>query len=103
YAAAAMAPPPDRRLLEAVAANVARRRIRLGLAQDELAELADVEPRHIQRIERGVSDLGLTVFVAVARALKVAPGNLLRHANLAPAKVGRPRRRARDAAPARRS
>src|SRR5438552_3623177 len=78
-----------------VAANVARIRTRQGLTQEELAERANLGLRHLQRVERGGADLGVSVLVALADALDVAPAILLRRASLGEAVRGRPRRRRR--------
>ena len=63
------------------------------MTQERLAELADIDVRYVQRIERGVVNLRFKSFVKLATALDVSPAALLRPASLKPAKVGRPRRR----------
>ena len=98
-----------RELQQSIAANVLRLRRRRGLTQEQLAEAAELDPRYIQQIERARTNLSLSVFVALAEALGVAPAVLLRKAALPPAKIGRPakrpgvRRGARAGTPARRS
>jgi transcriptional regulator with XRE-family HTH domain len=77
--------------LESLAACVVRARLRRGLTQERLAEEAGLTPRYIQQIERARVDPALSVFLAIAEALDVAPSLLLRVAKLAPARAGRPR------------
>ncbi len=55
--------------------SVKRLRLARKLTQAGLAELADVEPRTIQRLEAGVS-ARLSTLVVVARALEVSVGAL---------------------------
>ena len=73
-----------------VGSNVKRWRLRRDLTQEELAEAADVDTRFIQKIESGNVDVGAAVLVALAEALRVRPGVLLRVAALVPQKPGRP-------------
>lgn len=81
---------PTKILLAYLGANVRRGRERQGLTQEELAELADIDVRYVQRIERGTVNLRFASFVKLATALKVAPGLLLRRAPLQAPRVGRP-------------
>lgn len=54
------------------------RRLRLerGLSQEALAELAELNYKHIGKIELGKSDPGADVLVSLARALRVPVGEL---------------------------
>jgi transcriptional regulator with XRE-family HTH domain len=79
--------------IERIGANVARLRIAQGLTQEALAEAADIAPRSVQRMERATQDVTITALVAIAEALGVPPGALLRPARLLPAIQGRPRRK----------
>jgi transcriptional regulator with XRE-family HTH domain len=86
---------PSRRAAEVqsfIAANVRRERLRHGLTQERLAEAADLDLRFLQRVERGSTNLSIAVLVALADALDVAPGALLRPAKLSPAQRGRPKK-----------
>jgi len=65
----------------------------MGLTQAQLAEQVGVEPQHLSLVERGKSNITLSLLAALARALQIPPAQLLRAARLAPPKVGRPRRR----------
>jgi transcriptional regulator with XRE-family HTH domain len=91
-----VSPGDDRRaasaaeMLERIAANVATRRIGLGLTQQGLADMADLDLRFIQRVERAQTNLSVSALVALAAALEVAPEALFRPARLPPARVGRP-------------
>ncbi|MDC0742605.1 helix-turn-helix transcriptional regulator [Polyangium sp. rjm3] len=74
------------------------RRLRLsrGLTQEQLAEAAELDLRFLQRVERGQTNVGVAVVVALADALAVAPGVLFRKARLPEAKPGRPRKTTRS-------
>jgi ribosome-binding protein aMBF1 (putative translation factor) len=79
-------------VLRSLAANVRAIRRRRGLTQDRLAELAKLDLRQVQRAESGRVDVGLLTLSALAAALDVAPGRLLRSATLEPPRLGRPPR-----------
>ena len=50
-----------------------------GYTQQKLAELADVEYKHIQRLEsKNPCDIKLTTLNKLTKALKVGPAELLR-------------------------
>ena len=78
-------------LLGSIGANLHALRVNRGLTQARLAELAGLDVRFLQRIERGRTNLGVAVLVALAGALAVAPARLLRAAKLPPVQRGRPR------------
>ncbi|MBI5479937.1 MAG: helix-turn-helix transcriptional regulator [Deltaproteobacteria bacterium] len=79
-------------VLASIAANVRAQRAQLGLSQAQLAERADLELRHLQRIERGRTNFGVVTLVWLAEALGVRPGTLLRRSALPPTRHGRPPR-----------
>ena len=87
--------PPQivQRTLTSVAANVRRIRTQRDLTQEQLAELAGVEPRTIQHLETGAANPTVGLVATVAAALGVSASTLLRPAKLRPRPVGRPRRR----------
>lgn len=87
-----MPSPRAKAVLQYVAANVRRVRLAHDLTQEQLAEAAEIDLRFLQRVERGTTNLSLAVLVALADALKVAPGSLLRPAKLPPPQRGRPRK-----------
>lgn len=77
-----------------IAANTRRWRLKRGLTQEALAEMADLDLRFVQRIERGTTNLSVSVLVSLSEALDVAPTALFREAKLIPARPGRPRKQA---------
>ena len=58
-------------------ANLRSRRLALGLSQEQFAEKADLHWTYIGGIERGERNLSLLNIVKLARALKIAPSELL--------------------------
>jgi transcriptional regulator with XRE-family HTH domain len=78
--------------LRSIAANVRAFRIRRGLTQEALAERADLDLSYEQRVERAATNLSVRVLVALAVALGIAPGRLLRRTKLRSARPGRPRK-----------
>jgi transcriptional regulator with XRE-family HTH domain len=69
--------PAQKRAQNQVGANVRRRRLELGLSQEDLAAAAGVHPTMIGRLERGEREPRLHTIVAVGRALAVRPSDLL--------------------------
>lgn len=65
-------------------------RVRQGLTQEKLAELADLDLRFIQRLERAESNVGVFALCDLADALSVPVGALFRKAELPPVTKGRP-------------
>lgn len=80
-------------MLGYIAANVRRLREKRGLSQERFAELAGLDSRFAQRVERGRLNFSIETLVRLAAALDTTPGALLRPAKLSPAKPGRPRRK----------
>lgn len=60
-----------------VAANVKMRRLRLGLSQEELADICGYHRTYIGSIERAERNITLSTLAALAAALGTAPQNLL--------------------------
>lgn len=77
-------------VLQSIAANVRRLRVRQKLTQAQLAEMAELELRQLQRIERAEINFGVVTLVRLAEALEVRPSALLQSAELAPVRRGRP-------------
>ncbi|MHB8875987.1 MAG: helix-turn-helix domain-containing protein [Myxococcaceae bacterium] len=77
--------------LRRLAANMQSLRVRRGVTQQQLADLIDMDVRHLQRVERGEVDVSLTLFLAIAAGLQVPPQALLRPAHLKPPRPGRPK------------
>lgn len=67
----------DAERLRQVGRNIRAERVRRDLTQERLADLADLGPAQIARMERGEMDTGLSKYLRVAEALNVEPGKLL--------------------------
>jgi transcriptional regulator with XRE-family HTH domain len=79
-------------LLLYIAANVRQIRSKRGLTQEALAGAVGVDLRFIQKVESRKASVSLGTLVALAEALAVKPGALLKEAELPEAKRGRPRK-----------
>jgi transcriptional regulator with XRE-family HTH domain len=80
---------PD--VLQRIAANVRGGRRRLGLTQAQLAERAEVDLRHVQRVEGAEVNASVASLHALAGALSLEIAQLFRAAKMPATKVGRPR------------
>jgi transcriptional regulator with XRE-family HTH domain len=83
---------PEGRLLQVlhyVGANLHRARLAADLTQEDLAERAGIDVRFLQRVERSQTNFSVAVLVAVADALQVEPGKLLKATERLPARRGR--------------
>lgn len=69
--------PQQCRLVSVFAANVRRRRIELGLSQEQLAELAGVHRTYVGMLERGEKNVTIYNIERIASALATPPSNLL--------------------------
>lgn len=65
------------RALRAFGLAVRRRRLKLGLSQEALAERADLHRTYLGGVERGERNVGMKNLFALARALRIAPSRLL--------------------------
>ena len=63
--------------LRALGLAVRRRRLKLGLSQEELAETAGLHRTYIGGVERGERNLGIKNLFELARALRVSASRLL--------------------------
>lgn len=54
----------------------------VGLSQEALADLAEIDRSHMGKIERGERNVSLLNVIRIAHALSVKPSDLLRDANL---------------------
>jgi transcriptional regulator with XRE-family HTH domain len=59
----------DDALLSRLGANIERERRACGLTQEKLAELVDLHPRVVQKIEAGETNLKATTFFRIHAAL----------------------------------
>lgn len=57
--------------------RIRARRIKMGLSQERLAELADLSVPHMSHIETANTKLSLPVLVSIANVLKTTPDALL--------------------------
>lgn len=60
-----------------VAANVKDRRLRLGLSQEELADICGYHRTYIGSVERGERNITLSTVESLAAALETTPIELL--------------------------
>lgn len=79
-----------KKTLRFIAANVRRLRLKGELTQEKLAEKADLAPRFLQQVESASVNLSVDPLCKLAGALGVAPEALLKKAELAVARPGRP-------------
>ncbi|PAU66429.1 transcriptional regulator [Pseudomonas sp. PIC25] len=69
--------PQQCALVTVYAANVRRRRLELGLSQEELAEAAGVHRTYVGMLERGEKNVTIYNIERIAMALDVEPALLL--------------------------
>lgn len=60
-----------------IGTNIRTARIELGLTIEDLAELSEINPTTIGKIERGASSPAVESIVRIATALELEPGTLL--------------------------
>lgn len=65
-------------LQEVIAANVRKRRLRMGLSQEEFADLCGYHRTYIGSIERSERNITVSTLEALAKTLGVEPTDLLR-------------------------
>lgn len=68
--------------LVAFGAAVRARRKELGLSQEALADLAEIDRSHMGKVERGERNVTLLNVVRISRALHTMPSDLLQAAKL---------------------
>lgn len=66
----------------AFGAAVRARRKTMGLSQEALADLAEIDRSHMGKIERGERNVSLMNIIRIARAVGVEPSNLLSESGL---------------------
>jgi len=70
----------DRALLQAIAREFKLIRLKKKLTIKELADLCGLHEKYLQTIERNHRNIFISVFVQIAKALKVSPSKLLEKA-----------------------
>ncbi len=65
-------------LQEVIAVNVKKRRLHMGLSQEEFADLCGYHRTYIGSIERSERNITVSTLEALAKALKVDAADLLR-------------------------
>lgn len=70
---------PKKPELAAFGANVRRERVARGLTQEKLAEMTDINPRTVQKIEAGTLNILLTTVWRLQSALECSWDSLMRH------------------------
>lgn len=68
----------ETKLLKQLKNNIRAERQKIGLSQEALADKADLDRSYVGGVERGERNVSLINIVRLARALGVAPVNLLR-------------------------
>lgn len=68
---------PDHAAQKTIGENMRAQRLSGEMTQEELAELCDLHPTEIGRLERGERDIRLSTLMRVARGLQVSPSALL--------------------------
>ena len=90
-----MAGPPEQPFLDFIAANVRRRRERLGLTQEQFSERAGFDIRFFRFIEQARKDVSVSTLVRLSNVLGCDPGALFRPARPAVRRPGRPSTKAK--------
>jgi transcriptional regulator with XRE-family HTH domain len=63
-------------LLEAIGTSVSKRRVELGMSQEELARKAGVHRTYISDVERGVRNVSILTLERIANAMEIPLGVL---------------------------
>ena len=64
--------------LEAIGRNIAQLRTKKKLSQEDLCGTADIDRSYLSEIENGHKNFSITVLLKIARALEVAPEDILK-------------------------
>jgi transcriptional regulator with XRE-family HTH domain len=75
-------PPPRNRTLRSFGDSLREERKRLGISQEQLALLADVNRTYVGGVERGEENISLLTMYKLSSVLKVKPSSLLGKAGL---------------------
>lgn len=63
--------------LQKIGARVAKLRVELGLTQEDLANAAEIDVKHVGDIEHGKSNMTVATLLGLSRGLKVRAAKLL--------------------------
>jgi transcriptional regulator with XRE-family HTH domain len=80
----------DQETLKSIAAAVRGFREMKGMTQEKLAQLVEIHPTTLSRIERGELDFSVLTFFALCRVLERPPEQLLVHRRFEKRGRGRP-------------
>jgi transcriptional regulator with XRE-family HTH domain len=64
--------------LKLFGAEIKRRRLELGISQEELASLCDLHRTYVGSVERGERNISLCNIISISNALKCKPSVLLK-------------------------
>jgi transcriptional regulator with XRE-family HTH domain len=64
-------------ILKTIGSNVKTHRVKLGLSQEELADLAGVHRTYIGAVERAEKNISALSLAKISKALKIKPERLL--------------------------
>lgn len=76
------------RFKDVVGRRIRGRRKELGLTQEELAGLAEIDRKHVSSIETGKAEPGLWTFVRIAGALQIPVSPLVKDLTWVPNEHG---------------
>lgn len=62
---------------QAFGQKVRKRRLEMDITQEVLAELADLHPTYVGSVERGERNISLENIIALSKALKCSPKDLM--------------------------
>lgn len=67
----------NRKILIKFGKKIKKERLKLGLSQEKLAEIADIHRNYVGMIERAEKNVTLLNIEKIAKALKTTPAKLL--------------------------
>lgn len=67
----------DNDILDALGSEVRRLRKELGLSQEKLGHLSDLDRTYVSSLERGLRNVSVLNIVKIASALQTTPSSLL--------------------------
>lgn len=88
-----MPPSASHPVLEHLAANIRRLRLKQGLRQRDLADAIGVDERYVRRIEAADVNVTVVTLARLAEVLRTTPGRLVRKSEAVQRRAGRPAKR----------